>query len=66
MTPTTSAIFRVEKAHRCQKSGDLYCRVHFKLMEENQNRKMLSVEENNNNEMDGQVENQEQEQVSDI
>ncbi|EFO88399.1 hypothetical protein CRE_11414 [Caenorhabditis remanei] len=57
---------RVEKAHRCQKSGDLYCRVHFKLMEENQNRKMMSVEENNNNKMDGQVENQEQEQVSDI
>ncbi|EGT53979.1 hypothetical protein CAEBREN_32819 [Caenorhabditis brenneri] len=42
---------RVEKAHRCQKTGDLYCRVHFKLMEENQNRKMLAVEENNNNEM---------------
>ncbi|EGT53995.1 hypothetical protein CAEBREN_32817 [Caenorhabditis brenneri] len=42
---------RVEKAHRCQKTGDLYCRVHFKLMEENQNRKMLAVEENNNDEM---------------
>uniref|UniRef100_A0A1I7UV16 LIM zinc-binding domain-containing protein n=1 Tax=Caenorhabditis tropicalis TaxID=1561998 RepID=A0A1I7UV16_9PELO len=46
---------RVEKAHRCQKSGDLYCRVHFKLMEENQKRKMLSTEENNNNEMEEQV-----------
>lgn len=44
--------FRVEKAHRCSKSGDLYCRVHFKLMEEKQTRKMLEVEENNNNDVD--------------
>ncbi|CDR32784.1 LIM zinc-binding domain-containing protein [Caenorhabditis elegans] len=56
---------RVEKAHRCQQSGDLYCRVHFKLMEENRSRKMLSLEENNNNnEMEtAQVE---EEEVSDI
>ncbi|CAI2352375.1 unnamed protein product [Caenorhabditis sp. 36 PRJEB53466] len=54
---------RVEKAHRCSKSGDLYCRVHFKLMEQKQTRKMLAVEENNNNASD-QI--QTEEEVSDI
>ncbi|CAI5449330.1 unnamed protein product [Caenorhabditis angaria] len=38
---------RVEKANR-SKTGELYCKVHFKLLEERQKRKM-EEEENNNN-----------------
>ncbi|CAB3406718.1 unnamed protein product [Caenorhabditis bovis] len=41
---------RVEKAHR-SKDGELYCVVHFKLIEEKKKRKFIvNTEDNNNNE----------------